>query len=236
MYAFANPQLVFEVVRTNLDRVPLSGEVTERDEDVMESPSRTVSDKQLLQYINDGQRLLTERVKALYLQSLVNTYTGPLSGFDQEDMARPLVGRVERRSSNTYYSARQRDVAEHNYLESSGRKATPKRPAYTVDGGFLEVYPNGDPTVRIDYVAYPDKFELGSDAFQPLDVSFILTGPLIMYVTAKAQRSIERIGLHDLYMNLFERLVQPFGRGWRIGRPDDYGRSRPDELEVNTEV
>lgn len=244
MYAQPNARLLIDVARTNIDRIPLSGEVTDRDEDVLESPSRTVSVASLLQYINDGQRLLAEECKAMYLTSLVTTYSGALSGFDQELMARPLVGRVERDDGGEWQGARFRKVAEHNYLESSGRSASPQNPAYTYDGGEINVYPGDDPTVRIDYVQYPAKItvsDVPSDSFyvsgsDALDVGALLTGPLAMYVTAKASRSIERMGMHDLYMDFFARLVRPLERTWRLGAPEQYGRSRVDEPESNTEV
>lgn len=244
MLKSANARVIFEVARTNLDRVPLAGETTKRDEDVLESPSQTVSDEALLGYINDGQTQMVEEVKAQYLQGLITTYSGVLSGLDQKKMVRPLVGRVERNDGGTYQICTYRPIAEHNYLESSGREATPKNPVYTYDGGKLEVYPGSDPDVRIDYVAYPSDLttsDVPSDTWyvsgsDDLAVGAVLTGPLAMYVTAKAQRSIERYGLHDLYMQLYRRLYQPFKRTWRLGRPEEYGRSRVDEPEVNTEV
>lgn len=244
MYAEPNARLLFQIARVNIDRVPLSGEVTQRDEDVLETPSRTVSDETLLQHINDGQRLLVEECKEIYLGDLTATYNGSLSSFDQSLMARPLVGKVERDDSGTWRGARRRSIAEHNYLEDSGRAATPRKPAYTYDGGELNVYPGSDPTVRVDYVEYPSKItvsDVPSDTFyvagsDSLSVGAQLVGPLALYVTAKAQRAIERVGFHQLYMDLFDRSIRPFQRTWRFGRPEDYGRSRVQEREVNTEM
>lgn len=246
MYDVRNARLVFEIVRTNIDRIPLSGETAERDEDVLESPSRTVSDEMLLSALNDARRICHEEAKALYLQNKISTFNGPLSNLDQEDMLRPLPGRVYREDgSGTLRECRRREVGEHNFLEDSGRKATPQRPAFTFDGGTLRVYPGPSPTVEVSYIQEPDDItlsdipdavwhEAGSDSF--------LLGPellpaIVMYVTAKASRSIERIGQHDLYMDFFERLLRPFRRSWRLGRREKYERQvRVDEPEVNTEI
>lgn len=245
MYASSNARLLIRIARTNLDRIPLSGEPTERDEDVLESPSRTVGTEKLLSLLNDGQALIAENAKAMYLEPLISRYTGLLSGFDQSSMARPLPGRVYRSDSQgNPVGARRRSYAEHNYLESSAREATPKDPAYTYDGGKLQVYPGSDPDVDVFYIEYPARITTGDVPDSPwhvsgddsLEVGDVLAGPLAMYLTAKTSRSIERIGVHDLYMNLFERLFRPYRRTWRLGRPDDYQRSRVDEKEVNTEV
>jgi hypothetical protein len=245
MYLFPNARLVFEVVRTNIDRIPLAGEPTERDEDVLEGPSRTVSDETLLPFLNDAQRIIAEEVKGMYLQGLIDLYSGALDSFDQTGMVRPLRGRVERDDSGTWRECRRRETGEHNYLQGSGRKATPERPVYTFDTGELKVFPGPNPTVRVDYVSEPDEITLGGVPNDPffergsdeLEVGSDLTGPVIMYVTAKAQRTIGRMGLHDVYMSLFERLLRPFRRTWRIGRREKYEQQvRVDEPEVNTEI
>lgn len=244
MFSDLNARLLFEVARTNIDRVPLSGETTERDEDVLESPSRTVPDEALLRYIDGAQRECAEEVKAMYLPSLVTTYTGSLSSLDQTKLARILPARVERDDNETWQTCTRRSVAEHNYLEASGRKATPARPTFTFGGGTLDVYPGDDPEIRVDYVGYPDPITMSDVSSDPwhvggadsLDVESVLGGAIAMYVTAKAQRSLDRYGMHSLYMSLYERLRRPFLRTMRIGREEEYGRSRVDEPEVNTEV
>jgi len=159
-------------------------------------------------------------------------------------MVRPLPGRVYRDDDGTLRGARKRNAAEHGYLESAGRQATPKRPAYTYDGGKIQVYPGSDPTVEISYVSRPSRIGIGDIPEKPfyepgtddLDVGSQLLGPLVLYVTAKASRPLERIGAHNLYMTLYERTLRPLSRTWRIGRESNYQRGRTDEQEVHMEV
>lgn len=245
MYANPNARLLFQLARASVGRAPRDSETVASDTDVVESPTRTLSDESLLRHINVAQRDAAETVKAMYLPALVSAYSGALSGLSQPDMARPLRGRVERQDSDgNWQVCARRTAAEHTALEAGGRVATEESPAYVYDGGTLEVYPGSDPTVRLDYVAYPGEITLSdvpSDTWHisggdSLSVGAALTPALAMYVTAKAQRSIGRPGMHEAYMGLYERLRRPYLRTTQIGYSEGEARRRFSELEVNTEV
>ena len=212
---------------------------------MLESPSQTISTEALLRWIYQAEVEAARSCKAMYLNGLQDTYEGALSGFDQSLMLRLQQGRVERQESGVWYGCQYRTLAENNYAErgGTGRASTPMRPAYTYETGEVNVFPGPDPTVRIHYIKFPEEIAVTDVPSTPshvagadsLSVSWVLAGRVEAHVTALAKRSLRRVSDHDAQRQLASFYEAPFTRSLRIGRPEQYGRSRVDEPDENTE-
>lgn len=224
---------IISAVHTHIDRVPFSGEVTARVEDVMESPSATVADEFLLRQIYSGQQALAAVCRAIYMPALDTEYQGTVGQFDESLMIRPIVGTVYRiDAGGTARPAVYRTVAEHHFAQRSGREATPMKPAYTWDDTRFQVFPEGG-NVRFRYIREPNRLRVadldaGNDT---LDLSDVLREALTCYVTAKAERQLtndnpQRAALAEAWEGFFQRLSFPFRRTVMIGSPQDYMQGR----------
>ena len=225
---------------TTIDRVPFSGEVTARDEDVLESPSRTVADTFVYDQIHAAQRDLIETCKALYLMGSITTFEGAWSTFKSghaSQMMRPLIGRIYRKEDGDFIPCRHREKGLHRFLESTGRSATPHHPAFVWDEHALEIYPEPTGDVRVPYLTAPTR---PTSDYDELVVEDVLETAVLAYVTSRAQRELGRYGLHKLWKQLYERFTRPYLRTFRVGRPSEYGLGdseavkRVDEPEVNS--
>jgi hypothetical protein len=244
MYGRLNARYIIDRVRANVDRIPISGSSTDRDEDVLEHPSRTISSEAILQWMYQAEVEVARNCKAMYLPDLQSTYQGSLSGFDQSLMLRLQQGRVERQEAGVWYPCNYRSLGESNYMErSAGRAATPQKPAYTYENGRVNVLPGPDPTVRIRYVGYPIRLDVLGVPSQPahlagpddLPFSWALAGAIEAITTASAQRSLRRAADHNLWRGVAEYYMLMFRRELRLGEPEEYGRKRVDEPDENTE-
>lgn len=250
-------------VRRQLDLIPLSGEITARNEDVGESPSRTFSNQSLVSYAIAAQRAIITEVKAQHLPegvSLpVHTDTLPLASFYAKldstgyELVEPLA--VWREFDGVMYRCRRRDPSEHNYLQSSGRQATPMYPIYMWDDDELRVFPEGSGNIKIRFISIPRYVpsasfnNLGVYLWQSPGTSIPtstlalgerLIGPVLMRTCAFAEQALidetpSRLRFVRFYEGMYQVLVSPFRKSRRLGSLDEYQNGQrfdDDHVEV----
>lgn len=227
---------IIDAVRSNIDRIPLSGEAVDTPSDVAESPTRTIAVSRLLGWVYQGEQRLAASCAAIYMPGLVTIHEDTIANLTQSDVIRPFW--AERQDGGgTYRDCLIRTPAENRNLKATGRGPTDQYPALIWDGKDVSVEPAGN-TVRLAYLAQPTRISVsnynsGSD---DLSISGTLVPALEMYVTAEACRELEdpREGLYRL---LAGRFARPFLRTYRLGTPDQYERgARVNEVDVRTEI
>lgn len=194
---------VFRRVRANLNRVPFSGDSVSTPEQVDDTPSRTVSDRFLLNVLNYSQQLIAESAKAFHLPLLVTSFTGTVAAFNAlTNVVRVLPGTVK---TGSIY-ARPREAAEHATLEASARAATSSYPVYLLSDGKLEVYP-APASVTLSYVKSPT---LVTSTGATLELDNRFESALVNLMTALSYRSMGNFNKHDFFVPLYERSMIPF--------------------------
>lgn len=186
--------------------------------------SGTIADELLVGYVNQVQRYISTHSKVFHLSGLsqfADTSTGPTASDDQIKI-RSVHGTIKRtNSSSSKVRARFRELSEHRDLENSGRNATEDYPAYTYLEHDITIYPTPTSGSEALYVLSPSQISIFNmkDESDTLDVDSRFEGAIVSYVAAKAFRQLEEATLHDAWMNLFYRKMEPFLIGTRIGDP-----------------
>ena len=223
-----------------INRLEISGDYSVGGStlEVDNSPTRRVSERFIINTLNDIQNLIVSSAKAIHIPDLIVRYTGDIDVFNSIRKNRVLHGRVWRKDETvpstfgTLYSfCRYRDIAEHRKLESSNRQATALYPSYTYDDNVLTVYPFSSDLI-IDYVKNPDELTSLSDT---LEIDERFNGVINAYLTAQAYKQFREPELHNLWMKVFDRRFKGFNRRYRIG-PSEEKLVGPIYHEEETEV
>jgi len=225
---------IFKKVRANLNRVPVSSDQTITgiddeapwtQENTVVAASGTIADEILLYHMNYVVRHIVNSCKVFHLDNTSEDgviSTGPTVADDEIPM-RVVHGSIRRKKdANTEIRARYRELSEHRDMELSGRNATEDFPAYTYTDHEVEVFPDDSTYGSLAlYVISPSTISVENmvNFSDVLAVDSRFECPIVCYVTAMAFRQLEEHGLHDLWMNLYNRSLEPFQIGTRIGDP-----------------
>lgn len=229
-----NARGIFARVRGIINRIPVTiepttgGLVEDENDDTGYNPintgSGTVADEYLLLHLNAVVRYIVNTCKAFHISTNVadaDITTGPTIS-DDEVVGRIVHGTIRRvNSSSQEIRARYRELGAHYDMESSGRAATEAYPAYTYLDHEVTLYPSPTNGSFAKHVISPSGITLGNMAnlSDVLAIDNRFEGAVVSYVAAKAFQQIEETALHDLWMTLFTRKLEPFLIGTRIGDP-----------------
>ena len=232
--ATLNARAIFRRVREIINRVPVSSDqsVTGIDdeapwtmENTIVAASGTIADEVLLYHLNYIVRHIVNSCKVFHLPNTSEDgviSTGPTIS-DDEIAARVVQGSIRRKKdATTEVRARFRELSEHFDLEMSGRSATEDFPAYTYTDHEVTVYPDDSTYGSLAlYAISPSTISVENmvNISDVLAIDSRFEAPIVYYVAAQSFRQLEEHGLHDLWMNLHNRAMEPFLIGTRIGDP-----------------
>lgn len=227
-------RIIFRKVREIINRIPVLSNATSQpvadeapwtNENVVLSPSGNIPDEVLLYHLNYAVRHVVQSCKVFHLANTSedgNVSTGPTI-VDDEIVVRAVQGTIRRKKDiSTEVRARFRELSEHRDLEMSGRSATEDYPAYTYTDHQIEVYPDDSTHDSLaTYVISPSSISVENmvNISDVLGVDSRFEGVIVAYIAAKAFRQLEENELHDVWMGLFQRKIEPFLIGTRIGDP-----------------
>ena len=227
---------IFDRVRGIINRIPVTivpnvgGIVEDENTNTSYNPvnagSGTVADEYLLTHLNTIVRYICSACKSFHTSTNVeeaDTATGPTL-VDDQVRGRVVHGTVRRNNGTEEVRARFRELGEHYDLQSSGREATEVYPAYTYLDHDVTIYPTPTTGSVAKYVVSPSGITVNNmvGLTDVLAVDNRFEGAIVAYVAAKAFQQIEEGELHNLWLTLFTRKIEPFLSGTRIGDPSTH--------------